>query len=581
MKLKYIMKELYRYIIVSVAMAVLLLITIYNAKMTSYLVKWEVTYYVKDSIFINVLSLCAVITFLTIFGRSKRYAALAAKISEDKLFSKLKFVLLLIIFLEAAIWAISTQFIPGVDEGEIQQYVADFMHNNYSAFAPGGYMCRSTDNRGLFLFECCVSTIFGNKNYLVYELINSFAVSMIYKQFSEIIESYKFPRSIQLSVILTGIFFFPLIGYSIMVYGNLMGIALGVTAIKYELKFIEKYEWRNAFRSALFITLAVLLKSNMLIYFIAMLIFALLKLMLFRKKEILYFIIVLLLGCKLQSTIPTYIFENITGYELNSPYSYWSFIAMGLQESELAPGWWNSYIHTNYSDNDGNPQMQTIKAKESIQHSINQFVNDPRYAFSFFTKKIASTWANPTFQCFATVRRGSNIEVPLWVSALLSYPGQYIVTKFFNLLEFVILVGAILELIISCQENNYVDRLILPMILVGGFIFHIFWEAKARYALLYFPVLIPYAVMGYAGLVSKINSMHFTSVKTLIKSGRNFCANRLYLICLCGVLLSTYFYGYSDNKGGSILTKNTKEYFIYLEEEYQHISDLWQQIISP
>lgn len=574
MRLKCVIRNLYRYVSVSAVLAVLLLITVYNAKMTSYLVKWEVTYYVRDSVFINLLSVCFVVIFLQLFRCSKMYAALKDKIENDNYFSKIKFILLLIIFFLAAFWAISTQFIPGVDEGEIQQFVSDFMRKDYSMFAPGGYMCRSADNRGLFLFECFVSLIFGNKNYLVYELINSFAVSMIYKQFSEMLEGYGFHRIIQLSVILIGILFFPLTGYSIMVYGNLMGMALGITAIKYELLYFQKYRWRDACWSAFFITSAVLLKSNMLIYLIGISLYALLQLVLHKKRNILCFIVVLLLGYEMQTAIPTCIFEKITGYELNSPYSYWSFIAMGFQESDLAPGWWNEYIHTNYWDSDGDTQMQAKLAKESIRNSMNEFADDPSYAFSFFTKKIASMWANPTFQCFATVRKGSNIEVPIWVSALLSYPGQFIVVKFFNSLEFIILIGAIMELIIHCHENDYIDRLIFPIIVTGGFIFHIFWEAKARYALLYFVLLIPYAVMGYIDLLDKMRGLQAMSENTLMKTGCAFCIRRIYFMVLCGVLLSTYCYCYSDNRGGKILVENTEEYSVYLEEEVRHIIEL-------
>lgn len=352
-----------------------------------------------------------------------------------------------------------------------------------------------------------------------------------------------------------------------MVYGNLMGVALAVTAIKYELFFLKEYEWKQACRSAVFITLAVLMKSNMLIYFIGMILSALLKLMLDRKKEILCFLIVLALGYELQAAVPTYILESITGYKLENSYSYWSFIAMGLQDSELACGWWNGYLHTNYWDNDGDVQQQTEDAKESIRNSMDRFSNDHQYAFSFFTKKIASTWANPTFQCFATVRKGSHIEVPVWVFALLSYPGQYAFVSFFNLVEFIILAGAVVELIIAFREPDYTDKLLFPMILVGGFFFHVFWEAKARYALLYFVVLIPYAVMGYVSLIRKLRGIRNISTNVLLRSGKSFCSGRIYLLALCGILLSVYCYAYSDSRGGKVLTEDTEEYVIYLDEE--------------
>ena len=39
-------------------------------------------------------------------------------------------------------------------------------------------------------------------------------------------------------------------------------------------------------------------------------------------------------------------------------------------------------------------------------------------------------------------------------------------------------------------------RLLLPTIFIGGFLFHLFWEAKSQYTITYFVLLIPYCAKG-------------------------------------------------------------------------------------
>ena len=47
-------------------------------------------------------------------------------------------------------------------------------------------------------------------------------------------------------------------------------------------------------------------------------------------------------------------------------------------------------------------------------------------------------------------------------------------------------------------------RLLLPMIFIGGFIFHLFWEAKGQYTITYFVLLIPYCVKGLMDMTDEI-----------------------------------------------------------------------------
>lgn len=47
-------------------------------------------------------------------------------------------------------------------------------------------------------------------------------------------------------------------------------------------------------------------------------------------------------------------------------------------------------------------------------------------------------------------------------------------------------------------------RLLLPTIFIGGFIFHLFWEAKSQYTITYFVLLIPYCAKGLMDMTNEM-----------------------------------------------------------------------------
>lgn len=557
---------IYERVLTLFAVSVISLILFYNITMTSYLVKWEVTYYVKDSVWLNLLMIFLFLISLKLLKVTILYHKIDDYISDEIKLLKLKRILLWIIFGIAAIWALSTQFIPGVDEGEIQEYVYQFIKGNYEAFEPGNYMNRYPIQRGYFLFVYIVSLLFGNKNYIIFQLINAAAISLLYKQLVEIGECFGLSRWGQLFILLIGILFFPVMGYSIMVYGNMMGVALALTATKYELHFFKNYKRKDAICCGLFISLAILLKSNMNIYLIAIVIYAVVRLCKDRKKSVFYLFFFIFIGYTVQAYVPEKIESYISGYEMENPCSALSFIAMGLQDSELAPGWWNGYIVTSYEESGKNTEVQAAIALKSIKNSLNTFQENPKYAFSFFSKKISSTWANPSFQCFGTVQNGSNIKIPKWVYWVFAYKGQYIITNYLNILVILILFGALIGLVLNYKEENFLDTLVFPMIFIGGFLFHLFWETKARYALLYFVTLIPYAVLGYSILFKNISQVKVFKERRRTSS---FVKQYPCFITIVSFVILVLLYSGERKK---VLGQDTNEYFDYLQEQ-AHIDD--------
>lgn len=69
--------------------------------------------------------------------------------------------------------------------------------------------------------------------------------------------------------------------------------------------------------------------------------------------------------------------------------------------------------------------------------------------------------------------------------------------------------------------------ILLPITFIGGFVFHIFWEAKGLFAMPYFLLLIPLCVLGYQYWREYLLLNKGKLVPTLSKLGIMFL-----LICL-------------------------------------------------
>ena len=99
--------------------------------------------------------------------------------------------------------------------------------------------------------------------------------------------------------------------------------------------------------------------------------------------------------------------------------------------------------------------------------------------------------------------RKSNIQKSKFVKSILS-EGKVneTITLYMNIIQTLILFGATTYMILDFKKIKS-KQLIFIIIFIGGFLFHMFWEAKCQYTFTYFVLLIPYAVRGFV-LLSNI-----------------------------------------------------------------------------
>lgn len=183
-----------------------------------------------------------------------------------------------------------------------------------------------------------------------------------------------------------------------------------------------------------------------------------------------------------------------------------SWIAMGLQTGGVAEGWYNCYNRDVYWENDCDTERAAEASRASIKESIGKFLDDPKYCARFYYKKICSEWMNPSFGAFNRIQYSTddnpNRTIKYSIPArwfLHRSKGKsldathFIINEYLKIYELAIIIGAIFYLI---NRRFEMADCLFAVVFIGGFIFHILWEAACQYMLPYFIMLIPYGVIG-------------------------------------------------------------------------------------
>lgn len=459
----------------------------------------EVTYFILDLSIFFLIGLAGLILFL-----SQKKKALLEVLSNRKkiiVIATLLWCVLLVGF------SINTNIDLVVDQASVYEAITGLIKGDYTMWEMGGYMYDYPFQNGIVLLYTPLVMVFGESTYGVVQILNM----LFFWLFA--VAGYKFAQKYfdQFVAIFTYVgilFFIPLWGYVKYFYGNLPVICLAAWAAYLIFMFLEKDNWRYALGSAICMMLAAAFKMNSLIYTIAIILVILIKSILVNKKSYLLAAVLISAATFCGINGPAWIAHEITGQVTNGGIPFIEWIAMGLRECYVAPGWYNGAPYIRFMENGYSQEMSTAAALESIHESWKQFGEEKIYAFRFFVRKIASIWNNPEFESFAVIRKG-NIHGTLsyWMKDIL-YNGGIINTILLivmNIMHSIYLFGLLLY-VTYFRKRKELSGIIPLIAFIGGFLLHIFWEAKCQYTLIFFAGLLPYSFAGYRYTVFGISS---------------------------------------------------------------------------
>ncbi len=469
----------------------------------------EVTTYLYDNPFIHISTISLTILLFTCINSNK--------IKIDK---KILLILIGVWTLISVIWIYISDLYPRADQKYIYNIAAQMREGIFNAFEIGGYAFSNPHQAGLLLYEYILGFIFKSKNYLGLQLINLVALLVIYFSIYKITRIMFKDKKTSISTIFGLFLFIPMWFYITFIYGNIIGLMFSMVSTFFVLKYLENDKIKDLLISAICMSLAVAFKSNYLIMLIAIICIILLDTISNKKAKNLIVIMVFLIMYIIVKTAIPLTLQVITGREKTQGIPMIAYVEMGLQEGARAPGWYNAYNRNVFRKNKYNSEETSKNVKNDIKASINKLKSDPKYTIEFFYKKTVSQWNNSTFQCFwigRSRKTGTGKEKSTIVKSI-NGNGKInkILTEYTNIIQTIILFGATSFMIINFKKING-KQLIFAVMFIGGFLFHMLWEAKCQYTISYFILLIPYSMRGYLQLSKIVQKFINNSYKKLIK----------------------------------------------------------------
>lgn len=302
--------------------------------------------------------------------------------------------------------------------------------------------------------------------------------------------------------------FIPVILLSMFVYGDFIGLVFAIWSVFFAIKYKKCKKKRYFLLTSILIMLACFIRMNYLVLVIAIAIYWLMDFLEKEgrnKKDLIKLIISIILLVAI-TIIPNKIIKNLfcKQYNLNPEKSFSSiiYLYMGMSESPRGSGWYNSEVHEIFTlsmeENSDNKKILEERCYPQVKERIKFLVTHPTNMVKFYTKKTITMWADPTmaFRFYNSIYPEEiNIEDYPIVNNILNLNAYSSIQLYQKALLFLIYGGTIFAIWYQ-RKNLNKETIFLCLIFLGGFGFHILWEAKSRYIIPYVLILIPVATVG-------------------------------------------------------------------------------------
>lgn len=479
----------------------------------------EIILYQLDNILLNILFTAL---FAFVLFRLKKHCNFFAKV--NMAYMEIGIVFYTIVL--GLIWILSVTSVPASDSYNLFEAATKAADGDYSFLQNGAeffnkdyydgysYFNFYPFQLGFVLISELVYRLFGTATALPMQFINVICLGAAYLGIAKITKYIFKRRSIEFFAILLLAGCIQPVLFCSFVYGNIIGMCCAIWASFFLIRYFRTNKYTYLIPCAVLLVLSVLVKYNNMIYVIAFAVVLVLHTISMKKWQSIAFALAICIASvgSIQLVILSY--EARGEVEISDGVSQVLYLDMGLSDSPMAPGWYTSVAKDIYSSNGLDSKAANAEGWRDIDTKLRGFGNSFEYTLDFFSKKILSQWNEPTYESiwiskvkdhyFAVNAIGNSV-----------YDGSFgqLLELYFNFymqILFLLFAGGICFLVIKRQTD--IEAILFPLVMLGGFGYHLLFEGKSQYILTYIVLMIPTA--AYA--VNCLYKCEFTKIKAAI-----------------------------------------------------------------
>ncbi len=408
-------------------------------------------------------------------------------------------------------WVSAVPYYISGDQAIIWQASALALENDFSMYALGGQMFIYPQQQGLaFLYEL-LFRITGSDSPRMIGYISAvlapFTLFFGYQCVKECGGTKAAVRFLPLMMVCM-----PYIIYSPYVYGDIPSVCYSFILFWAVLKYIKQRKLYYGIIACLVAALALLSRMNMWIFFIGLTIGLLYTA--WKKwswKPVILAVCIMLCASFSMSGVKQ--FNSMrSGYPVSKGMPSILWMTMGFQYSDWGAGYYNNYSKGVFIETGFDREASIAIAKQEIKDRAQIFMAYPEQIGMFFREKLCSQWHDSLFE--ATKSTGT-LDTTEYMHPLAEWvyqgEGQRIVRQISSRIMSVIYLFSIIGVGFRFFKKKDILQDVPLIVIVGGFLFSIIWEAKSRYMLPYYILLHMYAAYGLTDvsemLVNRISDL--------------------------------------------------------------------------
>lgn len=406
----------------------------------------------------------------------------------------------------AVCFVLAVGLVPRADSALVIDAATRFAVGDFSPLE-GVYLNRVSYQLGICLpLEGLARLLPGVDLNLLMQAINCVLSAALVAQLSRLAGELAGGARVSRAAMLLYLLFAPMLLFNLFVYGVLPMLLLCVLAMRCFARYTRTGERRFGVLYALLAGAAAVLKPNAMIVMLALLICAALHALERRDGFALFCAALSAALCLALPALVVRLYEARAGVTLAPDTGMLLRLAMGMQDSVIAAGWYNGVIEE-YWPLSVTPEAEKAAAAEMLSARLREFAADPAGAWAFLREKCLTQWAEPSYDILwygAACEKGGRFN---GLAHLIFRDGsgvRALLAGYMNAFQQAAYALALIGTLGTLREREHgAAQLMLPVAILGGFLYHMLFEAKSQYIYPYMLLMLPLAARGLTMLAQR------------------------------------------------------------------------------